>query len=295
MSGSPRGDTALKRRLEAILSQTPSAERAALDPVSFPRRFFVAGRPRPEIELMGLLAAMMAYGKLELFTRVTADIVSKARERLLDVALNKRALLGDWPGYRLSTGPEIARLVHAGGTVIAARGGLWESFKAGWQASSSLKDGLIALHTDLVTAARKDGNGPMTRGLAHLLPDPAKGGAVKRWMMFTRWMVRPDDGVDLGLWPEVPPSALLMPLDRHISMISRHLGFTSRASDDWKTAEEITAALRRFSPADPVRYDFALCHLGISGRCTHGRNSEICAACELRSLCTAGRKRRKRG
>lgn len=290
MSGAPRGAAVLKRRLEAVLAGHPSIERAALDPVSFPRRFLTAGRPRPEIELVGLLAAMLAYGKLEVFTRITSDILQRADERLLDVAQGRRKLREGWPGYRLSTGTEISRLVRAGGTVIAARGGLRESFLSGWRASHQLKDGLIALHTDLTDAALADGLGPIPRGLAHLLPDPAKGGAVKRWMMFTRWMVRPDDGVDLGLWPDVPPSALLMPLDRHISRISRHLGLTRRTTDDWKTAEEITAALRRLSPEDPVKYDFALCHLGISGTCTHGRSPEICAECELRDVCIAGRR-----
>ncbi len=290
MKGAPHGAALLKRRLEAILAGHPSIERAALDPVSFPRRFLVSGRPRPEIELVGLLSAMLAYGKLELFTRVTGEILRRAGERLLEVALGTRSLRGGWPGYRLSTGNEISRLVRAGGRVVTLRNGLMESFLGGWHPAHSLKDGLIALHTDLVNAVADDGNGPMTRGLAHLLPDPARGGAVKRWMMFTRWMVRPDDGVDLGLWPQIPPSALLMPLDRHISRIARNLGLTRRATDDWKTAEEITAALRRLSPEDPVRYDFALCHLGIAGDCTHGRNPEACAACGLRDVCTAGRR-----
>lgn len=290
MNGAPHGAALLKRRLEAVLAGHPSAERAALDPVSFPRRFLISDRSRPEIELVGLLSAMLAYGKLELFTRVTEEILRRADQSLLEVALGKRKLHGVWPGYRLSTGNEISRLVRAGGSVIALHGGLFESFLGGWQAKHSLKDGLIALHTDLSNAAANDGDGPVTRGLAHLLPDPAKGGAVKRWMMFTRWMVRADDGVDLGLWPQIPPSALLMPLDRHISRIARNLGLTRRATDDWKTAEEITSALRRLSPDDPVRYDFALCHLGISGTCTHGKTPEACAICGLRDVCIAGRK-----
>jgi len=290
MNGAPHGAALLKRRLEAILAGHPSIERAALDPVSFPRRFLVSGHSRPEVEIVGLLSAMLAYGKLELFTRVTEEILRRADQRLLAVALGKQTLRDGWPGYRLSTGNDISRLVRAGGTVIELRGGLLECFLGGWQATHSLKDGLIALRTDLATAVAADGNGPMTHGLAHLLPDPAKGGAVKRWMMFTRWMVRPNDGVDLGLWPQIPSSALLMPLDRHISRIARNLGLTRRATDDWKTAEEITAALRRLSPEDPVRYDFALCHLGIAGDCTHGKNPEVCAICGLRDVCIAGRR-----
>ncbi|HOY68328.1 MAG TPA: TIGR02757 family protein [Candidatus Ozemobacteraceae bacterium] len=290
MRGFPQREAELKRRLEAILDGHPSAERATLDPVSFPRRLLLDGAPRPEIELVGLLAAMLAYGRLELFTRVTREILDRAGGKLLETALGKRRFRGSWPGYRLSTGSDIARLVRAGARVIADRGGLWESFRRGWKDTRSLKDGLIALQRDILAAAEADGPEPVSRGLAHLLPDPARGGAVKRWLMFARWMIRPDDGVDLGLWPDVSPATLLMPLDRHISRIARHLGFTRRSTDDWKTTLEITEALRRLCPDDPVKYDFALCHLGIAGLCTHGNDPDVCAACGLRGLCSAPQK-----
>ena len=32
-------------------------------------------------------------------------------------------------------------------------------------------------------------------------------------------------------------------------------------------AREITASLRRLDPDDPVKYDFALCHIGMLDRC----------------------------
>jgi endonuclease III len=97
-------------------------------------------------------------------------------------------------------------------------------------------------------------------------------------------MVRPADGVDLGLW-DVPTSALLVPVDVHIHKLGRNLGFTRRKTTSWKTTEEITAALRRFDPADPVKYDFALCHLGMLRRCPSRRQAARCLGCAVKPVC----------
>jgi uncharacterized protein (TIGR02757 family) len=102
--------------------------------------------------------------------------------------------------------------------------------------------------------------------------------------MFLRWMVRPADGIDLGLWKEVAPSKLIIPVDAHIQRISRFLGFTERKQADWKMAREITAALRVLDPDDPVKYDFSLCHIGISEGC-NGRKREECLVCALSEIC----------
>jgi uncharacterized protein (TIGR02757 family) len=98
-------------------------------------------------------------------------------------------------------------------------------------------------------------------------------------------MVRSADGVDLGLWP-VSPSELLIPVDTHIHRISRNLGLTDRRTATWATAEEITAKLRRLDPQDPVKYDFALCHLGVSRQCPSRPEHDKCARCVLQDVCS---------
>ncbi len=95
-----------------------------------------------------------------------------------------------------------------------------------------------------------------------LIPDPEKNSPCKRLNIFLRWMVRRDN-VDVGLWNEVDKSKLIIPLDTHVSRISRSLGLTHRKTDTWKTAEEITFNLKKFDPEDPVKYDFAIFGLGI--------------------------------
>ena len=94
--------------------------------------------------------------------------------------------------------------------------------------------------------------------------------------MYLRWMVRPADGIDLGVWQSISPAKLVIPVDAHIQRICRLLGFTARKQADWKMAREITAALRRLDPLDPVKYDFSICHLGISEGCS-GDTAAGCA------------------
>jgi len=126
---------------------------------------------------------------------------------------------------------------------------------------------------------------PRDSSFPFLFPAPRSGSACKRLCMFLRWVARPDDGIDLGLWPGLSPSQLIIPVDTHIRRIGRYLGFTGRNSADWRTAREITAALRRFDPDDPIRYDFALAHLGISQGCT-GTDPVVCASCPIAAICT---------
>ncbi len=80
------------------------------------------------------------------------------------------------------------------------------------------------------------------------------------------------DAVDPGPWTRVPRAKLVVPLDTHMFRIGRGLGFTPRRQANLATALEITRALARLNPRDPVRYDFSLTRLGINPDC---RDEEI--------------------
>lgn len=125
---------------------------------------------------------------------------------------------------------------------------------------------------------------PSNSYFSFLFPSPASGSACKRLCMFLRWVVRPNDGIDLGLWHSLSPSALIIPVDTHISRIAGYLGFTARKQADWKMALEITANLRLLDRFDPVKYDFALAHLGISEHC-NGADTLQCAECLIAPVC----------
>jgi uncharacterized protein (TIGR02757 family) len=122
-------------------------------------------------------------------------------------------------------------------------------------------------------------------GVRYFFPAPSNGSACKRLNLYLRWMVRPADGLDLGLWTKVDPADLIIPIDTHLGRISRNLGLTKRKSADWKSAEEVTARLARLDPADPLKYDFALCRLGILDRCPKRVDPVKCAECIIRDIC----------
>ena len=96
---------------------------------------------------------------------------------------------------------------------------------------------------------------------------PERKSSCKRLNMFLRWMVRRDEkGVDFGLWRDICPEQLLIPLDIHVDRVARSLELLQRKQTDWKAVLELTDRLRQFDPADPVKYDFALFGMGVLGK-----------------------------
>ena len=92
-------------------------------------------------------------------------------------------------------------------------------------------------------------------------------GALKRWNMYLRWMVRKDN-IDLGLWKGVDKKDLLLPLDTHTFKMGHKLGLLKRKSYDLEAAYELTQKLSSFDKMDPIKYDFALYRLGQEGEST---------------------------
>ena len=130
-------------------------------------------------------------------------------------------------------------------------------------------------------------------GYRALFPSPLARPAspCKRLTLFVRWMTRARYP-DLGVWTRVPTGALMVPLDQHVYWIAYHLGLTSRRTRSWATVEEVSEALRRIDPLDPVKYDFVLCHTGISGDCPKHRDLAVCGPCSVRPDCLLWRGRR---
>jgi uncharacterized protein (TIGR02757 family) len=107
--------------------------------------------------------------------------------------------------------------------------------------------------------------------------------------MFLRWVVRPADGLDLGLWSVLRPADLVIPLDTHVARIARRLRLTARRTPGWAMAREVTDSLRRVDAEDPLRFDFALAHFGMAGGCPPRLSAGLCDACPLRPGCPSRR------
>jgi uncharacterized protein (TIGR02757 family) len=134
-----------------------------------------------------------------------------------------------------------------------------------------------------VDVAEAYAGGSVRPGVHYFFTRPSAGSACKRLNLFLRWMVR-QDAIDPGGWRTISPAQLIVPLDVHVMRVGRCLQLTRAATPGWRMAADITASLRAVNPADPVKYDFALCHLGMLGQCGFSRTQQD-VACPLRGAC----------
>lgn len=244
----------------------------------FPRAYAAL----PDIEIAAVVAAQLAYGRVDLFGPVIARVLAildadggpAAFVHGFDAARARRL---DGLVYRWNRAEDFVALFQTLQAVYRTGGSLGGRFAPG-PAAASLGGAIDALRA----AAPSN----VSRGFRTWLAHPAEGSACKRWLMLMRWMVR-RDGMDLGVWSWLSPADLVIPLDTHVMRLARFVGLTARTDASWRTAEEVTAALRRLDPTDPVRFDFALAHLGISGACPGHRRDDVCPACPLAPVCTA--------
>jgi uncharacterized protein (TIGR02757 family) len=280
----------LRPRLESFLERTDVAARIGFDPVELPRRF---SDPR-DVEVVALLSACLAYGRADLFKpklEALLEGMGPSPSRFvaeLDVRGAAR-LLGGFV-YRFNVATDLAALLLGTGRALRERGSLEAVFAEELRRSGTLRGALEGFAREIRSVPMEPIRkvlGP-ERGLDHLLPARLGLGAAKRLNLFLRWMVRGPDAVDFGIWRSVPPSVLVIPLDTHVARMARNLRLTARRDLGWRTAEEVTASLRRLDPIDPVKYDFALCHYGMSGMCPTRPIAANCAKCLLLPACRVG-------
>jgi uncharacterized protein (TIGR02757 family) len=258
---------------------------SALDPVQIVRRY----DRLDDREAIAFLAAGLAFGRV---ASVMASIETVA------------IALGSAPGqfvrrfdpdrdaasirpivHRWTRGDDLVALLWILRQLIDRDGSLELSFARGLDPSAPDVQGALedfSCRARQVDVRPAYGRRPRRPGAHYFFSRPSTGSACKRLNLFLRWMVR-TDAVDPGGWTTVPARQLVVPLDTHTIRVGKCLGLTRRASPGWKMAADITAALRAFDPDDPVRYDFALCHLSMMGACGFGARGD--ADCPLRGRC----------
>lgn len=261
-----------------------------------PLQFVLAQDDPRDREVVGLIAAGLAYGIVDRVLHSVGDalrrLAPRPAQRLLSWDPSGRAEKRAFRGFlhRMTGDVEMRALCGAMGGVLRAHGSL-EALFAEAHAGDTVLSGLSHLverlraeSIGIAEALAPEKAAWHRRRLRFLLPSPAEGGACKRLNLWMRWMIR-DRRPDVRVWTAAQPSQLVIPLDTHIVRLSQYLGFTRRANPSWKMAEEVTAALRALDPQDPLKYDFALCHLGISGDCLRRRDDVVCPRCPLEKAC----------
>jgi uncharacterized protein (TIGR02757 family) len=268
-----------------------NAEDAALDPIQIVRRY-----PDPrDREVAGFCAAALAFGRvtsvLQSVERLLAIMGSSPAGyvRRFDPARDREALAP--LGHRWTRSVDLVALLWILRQMIERSGSIEGFFADGLDAGAMDVEAALdrfsthALALDLRAAY---GRVPKRPGVGFFFPRPSGGSGCKRLNLFLRWMVR-RDAVDFGVWRQLTPAQLIVPLDTHVIRLGQCLRLTRYRSPGWPMAKEITASLRAFDPADPVRYDFSLCHLGMMSACGYERPQGD-TRCPLRGACRPRRR-----
>lgn len=230
------------------------------DPISIPHRFSA----RADIEISGFIAATLAWGQRKTIMHNASAFIERmdnAPAAFLEQA-NSDEMTAVARGFVHRTfQPRDAELfLHALQGLYREFGSLEAAFLP--PAGERNAHGCIAAFHERFFAAAAERGFEAGRTRKHVAT-PVRGSAAKRLNMYLRWMVRSAArGVDFGLWSEILPSDLMMPLDVHTGNIGRKLGLLNRKQNDWRAVEELTNSLRTVDADDPVRLDFALFGLG---------------------------------
>ena len=250
----------LKRKLEYHYKKF-DASQIYPDPLIFPHRF----AKESDIEISAFISSIFAYGNvtqiLNSLERVHTLFGESPTEYFANFNPKDHKVFFKEFKHRFYTGEDVKHLFKIIKYLIEE----YESIKHlfllyHFDHEKNIKNSLTSFSQNLIEISERLGRG--TRGIKFMFPDPQSGSACKRMNLFLRWMVRKDE-LDFGIWKAVRKDQLVIPVDTHIARISRDLGLTKRKNVSWQMAEEITEKLKKFDSKDPIKYDFAICHIGI--------------------------------
>lgn len=230
------------------------------DPILIPHQF----TRKEDIEIAGFLAATIAWGNRKSIIANATKLVdwmdNSPYEFITGYSKNELKPFEHFV-HRTFNGKDCLFFIESLRNIYINHNGLEKAFSLKQVTSKEfpLKDRIMAFRQTFLESPH------LPRSEKHI-SNPAVKSSAKRLCMYLRWMVRKDrKGVDFGIWDSISPSELCLPLDVHTGNVSRALKLLKRKQNDWQAVEEITSVLRNFDPKDPVKYDFALFGLGVSG------------------------------
>jgi len=225
------------------------------DPIQIPHQYTL----KEDIEIAAFLTATIAWGNRKMIINNAKRMMDLMGNSPYDFVMNhKEHHLENLITFvhRTFNGIDFKTFVIGLQQLYQNHGGL-EHFFTQHQESDSMQNAIAAFKKQFFSVSH------LPRTTKHI-SDPTKGSAAKRINMYLRWMIRKDNnGVDFGLWQNIPTSVLSCPLDVHSGNVARKLGLLTRKQNDGKALAELDNSLRELDPIDPVKYDFALFGLGV--------------------------------
>jgi len=241
---------AVKQQLEAEVLKRNSANE-----LSFTRPDPIIAAKIHNDEYISLLCAMFGYGRADAIVKFLFSLDFSLLDQ--DETTIKTALKNSY--YRFQSSEDVQSIFIALSRLKKEQR-LETVFYEAYKESGDVIKGVNGIIRAIELSYPYESRG--YRFLIGSITHKTKGvGALKRWMMFLRWMVRKDE-IDMGLWTTVNKKDLIMPLDTHTFKVSQKLGLLQRKQYDLQAAIELTETLKTFDAQDPVKYDFALYRLG---------------------------------
>lgn len=232
------------------------------DPLQFLHLFNNA----KDIEAIGFIASVFAYGNvnqiINTLNRILELTSGQPYKFITEYYSDRDSYNLNGLKHRFYTEQDISLLFLILSDVYHEHDSLKNLFLKYYNEKGDIKNALTGFSDYFIGYARRLIKGNTTPGFNFMFPLPELGSACKRMNLFLRWMVRKDE-LDFGLWEEIPASKLIIPVDTHVARICQNLKLTKRKNISWAMAEEITENLRKYDPDDPVKYDFAICHIGM--------------------------------
>lgn len=247
----------LKKFLDEKVAAYNTTAFIANDPVQFPHAF----SDQRDIEIAALLASVIAWGNRTM-------IIRSGKKMLFDIMEGKPydfIMRGSW--LSLDDANNIHRTFFVRDFKYLCRGlqdiyNNHNTMEALFADESDTWSGIHRLRSSLAHS----NDGVSTRHISNPVALSGKpASACKRLHMMLRWLCRRDGIVDLGIWRQIDPARLMMPVDVHVSRTGRTLGLIERKANDRRTVEMLTEKLSILCPEDPVKYDFALFGIGVEG------------------------------
>lgn len=248
-------DNEIRDFLEEKYLKYNTEEFIETDPIQIPKLF----REKENIEISGFMAATIAWGQRKTIINNSIKLIKFMDSNPFDFVLNATGndfrIFNNFK-HRTFNGEDCIFFLRSLQNIYKNYGGLERVVTDSYCEHGNIKEALIALRKVFFSIDYPEKS---NRHFSNV----EKKSAAKRLNMFFRWMVRKDNnGVDFGLWNDISPKDLYIPLDVHSGNVSRKLGLLKRKQNDWNAVEELTLRLRSFDVNDPIKYDFALFGLG---------------------------------
>lgn len=284
----------IRNALETLLQTHSLALDISQDPIQCVHRYSQS----EDQEIAGIFASALAFGRVSAFLpkiKALLDIADQhgGPKKWIENFDSPMAEEIAHISYRWNKKPDFALLCFTLQRTLRTHSSLGSLFKSLFEPtevtiSPSLERFIEVLRNDALLCASKmeisaDSFSALPKGFRLFLCSPKDGSACKRWHLYLRWMIR-RTAPDIGIWT-LPSSKLCIPLDTHIHSISQMIGLPIGKSANHRAMMKITSFMQRLDPDDPIRFDFALAHLGISKSCKKAWFPDICLNCPLQRIC----------